>query len=329
MIINIKSALMFCGILLITGCGQEVINISQLEERDGLNYLVRKEKPFSGKISDHYSNGQKKIEANFKNGTLEGLWTSWYVNGQKEKEGEYKKGKQQIGWSFWTHDGIVQGQVKDNDGNIYPTIKICDQEWMSENLNVRTYQNGDIIAHISDSKDWAASTVGAWSNYENRSLNGVIYGKLYNLYAVLDHRGLAPKGWHIASDADWITLEMCIGMDQSNAEQVGWRGTSEGEKLKKRVALGVTSIDMYVSNESGFSALLGGIRSSTGRYEGIDQMCCFWTSTEYNGGGVWRTMLNSTHSILRNGGKNMAIDEQENRIVIMNTKGFSVRCVKD
>ena len=42
-------------------------------------------------------------------------------------------------------------------------------------------------------------------------MNGEIYGKLYNWYAVNDPIGLAPIGWHIPTDLEWATLSTKLG----------------------------------------------------------------------------------------------------------------------
>ena len=61
---------------------------------------------------------------------------------------------------------------------------------MTENLNVDTYLNGDIIPQVDDPVVWSKLTTGAWCYYENDAYNGKIYGKLYNWYAVNDPRDL-------------------------------------------------------------------------------------------------------------------------------------------
>lgn len=66
----------------------------------------------------------------------------------------------------------------DIDGNSYDTIKICNQVWMKQNLNVSRYRNVDIIPQITDPTQWANLTTGAWCYYNNDSTNGAVYGKL-------------------------------------------------------------------------------------------------------------------------------------------------------
>lgn len=70
-----------------------------------------------------------------------------------------------------------------------PTAVIGTQQWMSKNLEVVTYRNGDVIPQVTDPSAWANLTTGAWCYYNNDPANGAIYGKLYNWYAVIDSRG--------------------------------------------------------------------------------------------------------------------------------------------
>jgi hypothetical protein len=90
------------------------------------------------------------------------------------------------------------------------TTTICDQTWMVKNLDVDHYRNGDPIPQVTDPAAWAALTTGAWCYYYNDPAIGAIYGKLYNWYAVNDPRGLAPVGWHIPTEPEWITLVNCL-----------------------------------------------------------------------------------------------------------------------
>jgi uncharacterized protein (TIGR02145 family) len=53
----------------------------------------------------------------------------------------------------------------------------------------------------------------AWCYYDNDPAKGEKYGKLYNWYAVLDPRGLAPEGWHVPNEAEWGTIINYLGSD--------------------------------------------------------------------------------------------------------------------
>ncbi|MBU3715090.1 MAG: hypothetical protein FGM46_09120 [Ferruginibacter sp.] len=94
------------------------------------------------------------------------------------------------------------------------TVTIGKQVWMSENLNVDKFRNGDPIPEAKTDEGWKkAGQEGkpAWCYYDNDPKNGVKYGKLYNWYALNDPRGLAPQGWHIPSDDEWTILTNFLG----------------------------------------------------------------------------------------------------------------------
>ena len=56
------------------------------------------------------------------------------------------------------------------------SVKIGTQRWMTKNLGVTRYRNGDKIPQIKDSAKWVALTTGAWCWYNNDSATGAIYG---------------------------------------------------------------------------------------------------------------------------------------------------------
>ena len=94
------------------------------------------------------------------------------------------------------------------------TVTIGTQVWMTENLNVDKFRNGDVIPHAKTVEEWLTAGDNqqpAWCYYKNDSANSAKYGKLYNWYAVNDSRGLAPQGWHVASDAEWTKLTDYLG----------------------------------------------------------------------------------------------------------------------
>lgn len=180
-----------------------------------------------------------------------------------------------------------------------PTAVIGTQQWMSKNLEVVTYRNGDIIPQVTDPTAWGNLTTGAWCYYNNDPANGAIYGKLYNWYAVTDPRGLAPQGWHISTGAEWSTLKDFLGGDVAANNKMMTAGSPWNP------------INANATNASGFSGLPGGVRNTSG-------------SPYYRigGYGYWWTADNGYRSIGSQEGFHGSTS-------IYPTYGFSVRCVKD
>jgi uncharacterized protein (TIGR02145 family) len=160
---------------------------------------------------------------------------------------------------------------KDQSGNKFEVTNIDNQIWMSENLNVDKFLNGDIINEAKSLQDWnklCYEKKPAWCYYKNKKSNGLVYGKLYNKYAVLDSRGLAPNGWRIASKADWIKMSTVLG---------GGSSIFVGSKMLKSKSYKSTDGVNENENENnnyGFAALPGGYVSERG-YSG-DGDCTGW-----------------------------------------------------
>ncbi len=157
---------------------------------------------------------------------------------------------------------IILSSCGDDDSvepNKTNEVTIGTQVWMTKNLNVDTFRNGDPIPEAKTDEEWKKARDNkepAWCYYDNDPANGAKYGKLYNWYAVNDTRGLAPEGWKVPSDEDWSRLTDFLGGD-----------SIAGIKMK--------STDFWVSingesdngtNESGFSALPGGYRPTNGTF---------------------------------------------------------------
>ena len=227
--------------------------------------------------------------------------------------------------AFWsckentTEEGLqLGGTVTDIDGNVYQTIIIGDQEWMAENLMVTHYRNGDPIPTGHNNSEWAGLSTGAYCYYDNNSTNGDTYGALYNWYAVDDSRNIAPEGWHVPTDDEWKTLEMHLGMSQSEADNTGYRGTNEGSKLAGNADLWNDG-DLENNAEfgtSGFTALPGGYRGSGGGYYGMGNHGSFWSSTESGSDLAWSRLLHYVSSGVDRGN-------------YYKRNGFSVRCLRD
>lgn len=152
-------------------------------------------------------------------------------------------------------------------------VKIGNQIWMGENLNVDKFRNGDPIPEARTDKEWVAAGDNkqpAWCYYNNDPSNGGKYGKLYNWYAVNDQRGLAPKGWHVPGDLEWTQLTDYLGGEETAGVKMksesGWIEGGNG------------------TNSSAFSGLPGGARDSDSEvilsFYDVGGYGYWWTSTE-------------------------------------------------
>ena len=104
-----KKILFVIGILVIVfACSSEKVNFSQLQDRNGLFYLVNKDKPFSGDVVS-YVNGKLEFEGKIENGLREGPWVYYYPTGQKKIEGVYKDGFKDGNWTSYKDNGIQEG----------------------------------------------------------------------------------------------------------------------------------------------------------------------------------------------------------------------------
>ncbi len=95
---------------------------------------------------------------------------------------------------------LTYGSMTDIDGNEYKTITVGKQTWMAQNLRVTHYRNGDPINFDTDSTtNWSTIKIGTYCTPLNTSNIDTIatYGLLYNGYAVIDSRNIAPKGWRV------------------------------------------------------------------------------------------------------------------------------------
>jgi len=179
------------------------------------------------------------------------------------------------------------------------SVKIGGQVWMTENLNVTHFRNGELILEAKSNEEWEKAGKEkrpAWCYYNNDSIYGIKHGKLYNWYAVNDKRGLAPEGWHIPTTEEYDILENNVGLES-----------------KYYKSNSICSEDKV--NISGFSALFSGARSERNGFGGLNELTFFWTVSSEN-------LLYARVRLLSDHWK--IWDKTVNK-----NQGFSVRCVKD
>ncbi|MFM6956660.1 MAG: fibrobacter succinogenes major paralogous domain-containing protein [Ignavibacteria bacterium] len=197
---------------------------------------------------------------------------------------------------------IEQGNVRINEAEItYDStdIAVGNQIWMSRNVKTVVFRNGDTIFQAKNMNEWLQAGLNkkpAWCMYNYDSINGSKYGNLYNFYAVIDSRGLAPRGYHVPTDKEWDELCIYIGGE-----------SQAGRKLK--------GIQLGGENEIRFNALLGGA-NYIDSCKHIEQSGFWWTSTENIPHRSWARQIEKNSSILY-------------RMFAEQFCGFSVRCLRN
>ncbi len=197
-----------------------------------------------------------------------------------------------------------------------PTIPGCEgntavvigtQTWHSKNMCTDTHTDGTAIP------SWTKSAVNTFSYAETgtgtntESAAGAQANKDWgNLYQWETADNICPTGWHLPSSAEFVTL--FDGLDPATITNVGfgWRGTDDTTGAGARAKTG---------GDSGFNALLTGIRKWDGVFLDKTTLTHFWTSSPAGTKGLF-WLLDSTHG-------NVARNED------FRSNGFSVRCIQD
>jgi uncharacterized protein (TIGR02145 family) len=207
--------------------------------------------------------------------------------------------------------------VTDFDGNVYKTISAGGNIWMAENLRTTKFRDGTAIPMVTGASEWAALSTYAYCWPENNASNKGTFGGLYNGYAVLESRGLCPTGWHIPSDAEWIDLELELGLPQAEAYLDAIRGESQNVGGKLRATTNWEAPNLGANNSSGFSAYGTGYRRPPGEFTEYKAWTGYLTTTPTTTqGNYWMRYLGYTIQ---------GIDRHERD----RQYGYSVRCVKD
>ena len=199
--------------------------------------------------------------------------------------------------------------VSDTEGNIYNTIVIGSQCWMSENLNIGTM----IFSNNSQNNNGVIEKYC----YQNNISNCDVYGGLYQWREMMQYisvggaQGICPSGWHLPTDAEWCTLEQEVDTTII-CNLNGLRGVDGGSKLKE-TGNSHWNGNNGTTNSSGFTALPGGFRS--GSFGGLMDFAYFWSSTENGSNAINRRLDYNNEQVYRNSNNK--------------NNGFSVRCIKD
>jgi len=202
---------------------------------------------------------------------------------------------------------ITYGNLIDIEDNSYKTVTIGTQVWMAENLKSTKYNDGLNIPLVAKNEHWSTLDSPGYCWYDNHKGHKPTYGALYNWYAVNTNK-LCPTGWHVPTKDDWTILHTYLGGVIWPGIKLKEAGTSHWNYSDKAT---------IATNESGFTALPGGLRNSLGEFYHFRNLGLWWSSTELISGEPWCFDMSYDDD-------NAYLDKG----FVENT-GFSVRCIKN
>lgn len=198
-------------------------------------------------------------------------------------------------------------QATDSDGNVYNSIKIGNQIWLTENLKTTKYLNGDPIGTTATAiLDISGETEPKyqWPAGGNE-INVPEYGRLYTWHVATESRKVCPAGWHVPSFAEWNELNFFI--------------CSDGGDMKETGLIHWNTPNSEATNLSGFKGIGSGYRNQK-LFTNMKNYAMYWSTTPtinaaqyaylfYNS-DVFRVISNPSTQYSK-------------------SYGFSIRCLKD
>ena len=213
---------------------------------------------------------------------------------------------------------LTYGSVSDIEGNCYKTIQIGNQTWMAENLRTTKYNDGTPMPEVTDVSAWLVLDENpGYCWYENEIINKQDYGALYNWGAVKSGK-LCPDGWHIPADSEWHQLILFLDPEAVSNDYSRVESFIAGGNLKEKGTSHFMDPNTGADNESGFTAIPGGLLQIMGSFNLKGESCLMWSSTmsEVYPGKVWVRIVYFEHSNVI-------------RYSHVRQNGFYVRCLED
>ena len=219
------------------------------------------------------------------------------------------------------------------DGQVYRMVKIGEQTWMAENLNLEyTAGKGSLCA---DSLEENCDKFGRIYQWSSAMDSAAVYGETgkecfsgemeCGVAASVTVRGICPEGWHLPDTTEWIQLldfvngdlNSASGDEERSSSSVAGTGNSSGSSdpgfYDKNVAKALVSIVYGGNDKYGFGGVFAGVE---------------------NGGSVYYNMWSLFHSSSKDGngysyGMMMVNDFSLVVQFTPNSMKYSIRCVKD
>ncbi|MDA3882114.1 MAG: FISUMP domain-containing protein [Bacteroidales bacterium] len=213
--------------------------------------------------------------------------------------------------------------VTDIEDNIYSTIDIGSQTWMTQNLRTTKFNDGSNIEHITNNTIWDNTFTDAYCwPHNNFDVYAETQGALYNWFAVETDK-LCPDGWHVPTNNDWNIL-----FDYLIENGYNFDGSTEENKLAKSLSSELSNWDSPSSDEgapcntpelnntSGFSVMTSNFRIYNGDFVSGLLVSFLWSASEND--------MYTAHTMLIDGASSIVEISSEDK-----RQGSNVRCVKD
>lgn len=136
------------------------------------------------------------------------------------------------------------------DQQKYGVVEAAGLRWMTENLRYAARNS---------------------SCYENDTENCENLGRLYPWEIALQS---CPDGWHLATEYEWQSLELALGVPFEELQANNERGEPAGEKLKS-------------SSDSKLKFPYAGYGDPDGNFTGKGETAAIWTATEADFNHAW------------------------------------------
>jgi uncharacterized protein (TIGR02145 family) len=290
---------------------------------------------YKGSIIDGYFHGEGSL--------IHGEYSYWGLSKGDKFQGTFDQGSFVRGMIIYKNGNVYEGDCEYNQPNgqgkftlangkvqqgkflngefIKPfsckEVKIGNQIWMAENLNVSKFRNGDPIPEANTKQEWAYAEKNAqpaWCYVEGDPTTSNKFGVLYNWYAVNDPRGLAPEGWHIPSNNEWnVIIDFLGGKEVAGGKmksKEGWEGGFNG------------------SNSSGFNGLPSGFCAGD-YFRRIGVYGYWWSSSEHDSSNTWYYSLSWGRQLDIAYYTEYFPDDRIYHEKEVKSLGFSVRCIKN
>lgn len=207
------------------------------------------------------------------------------------------------------------------------TVTIGSQVWMNEDLKVTHFRNGDPISEAKNNVEWVRYAEAQQPCYRKIS-NGAY---IYNGYAMIDERGIAPEGFKVPAKSDFMKLFKHI---DARPHEYGFDNHKAIAKLiTYSYALddfeNDTTIIIAGNNSLKFNARPGGFAYGEEHGNADKGYCTFWwtsTSTEYDYEYFETGRMVTRYISVSIGYCSNALGGIMNNSLDM---GFSIRCIKE